>query len=282
MRALGVRRSFRLIIRQAQDRVRFADRRLALSWPFSLREAVSGCAPDRAVTFFCFAKRKSPKKRRPDGGGRPMADCSAVLGFWGLAPNSLRSLRSLRSDSRAKSVDEACCARGPKPLCSSTPPTGPKRNTVVASQLPYPHLASHRARAKRRVIMRCAASRIWCSGPRGWRRGAQGFGGARDSAHQQLTSRRLSERRERSEHSELGARPHTPSTAEQSAAGRPPPSGRLSFGSFSLAKQRKGTALSGAYPDAASRSEKKPHANAGTGTRTRGFDTSARTDERTP
>jgi len=35
----------------------------------------------------------------------------------------------------------------------------------------------------------------------------------------------------------------------------PPPSGRLSFGSFSLAKQRKGTALSGAHPDAASRSE---------------------------
>ena len=65
-----------------------------------------------------------------------MADCSAVLGLWGLAPNSLRGLRPLRSNSRAKSEDEACCARGPKALRSSTPPTGPKSNAVVASQHP--------------------------------------------------------------------------------------------------------------------------------------------------
>jgi hypothetical protein len=56
----------------------------------SLREAASGYAPDRAVTFFRFPERKSPKKGGPDGGGRPRADCSAVLGVWGLAPNSLR------------------------------------------------------------------------------------------------------------------------------------------------------------------------------------------------
>jgi len=247
MRALRVRRSFGLRCR-----------RLALSWPFSLREAASGYAPDRAVTFFRFPERKSPKKGGPDGDGRPEADCSAVLGVWGLAPNSLRGLWPLRSNSRAKSVDEACCARGPKPLRSSTPPTGPKGNTgrCFATSPSTPRFGS--ARAERRVIVRCEARRIWCSGPRGWRRGAQGFGAARDSAHQQLTSRRLFERRERSEQSELGARPQIPSTAEQSGVAGPSPSGRLSFGSFSLAKQRKGTALSGAHPDAASRSEQDP------------------------
>ena len=73
----------------------------------SLREAASGYAPDRAVTFFRFPERKSPKKGGPDGGGRPRADGSAVLGVWGLAQNSLRALWALRSNSRAKSVDEA-------------------------------------------------------------------------------------------------------------------------------------------------------------------------------
>ena len=81
-----------------------------------------------------------------------MADCSAVLGFWGLAPNSLRGLRPLRSNSRAKSVDEACCARGPKALCSSTPPTGPTSNAVVASQLPHhTSLRTGRERSKRHL-----------------------------------------------------------------------------------------------------------------------------------
>ena len=154
----------------------------------SLREAASGYAPDRAVTFFRFPERKSPKKGGPDGGGRPRADCSAVLGVWGLAQNSLRALRALRSDSRAKSVDEACCARGPKPLRSSTPPTGPKSNTVVASQLSLstPRFAS--ARSDRCSSRRCAARRIWCSSPPSDELSSAGLCGARVSAHQQLTS----------------------------------------------------------------------------------------------
>jgi len=69
---------------------------------------------------------------------------------------------------------------------------------------------------------------------------------------QHLTSHRLSERSERSE---LGATPQRPSTAEQSGAAGPPPSGRLFFGDFLLAKQKKVTRLSGRNPDAASRSE---------------------------
>ena len=86
---------------------------------------------------------------------------------------------------------------------------------------------------------------------------------------------RLFERSERSERSEFCARPQTPSTAEQSALGRPPPSGPPFFGDFLSGKRKfaqrgfahfaqrsyantKVTALSGAYPDAASRSEQPP------------------------
>ena len=53
-----------------------------------------------------------------------------------------------------------------------------------------------------------------------------------------------------------------PAKSEHRRAVGPGPNGeggRLSFGSFSLAKQRKGTALSGAHPDAASRSEQDSH-----------------------
>src|SRR5436853_3017480 len=61
-----------------------------------------------------------------------------------------------------------------------------------------------RARAKRRVLVRCEASRIWCSSPPSDELSSTGLCGARASALRQLTSRRLSERSERSERSEFG------------------------------------------------------------------------------
>ena len=100
----------------------------------------------------------------------------------------------------------------------------------------------------------CAANDRIALGPLQSRRAAQGFAGARDSAHQQLTSG-----------SRLNAAAAgrvvssaRPAKTEQRRAIGPRPTGdegRLSFGSFSLAKQRKGTRLSGRKPDAASRSE---------------------------
>ena len=80
-----------------------------------------------------------------------------------------------------------------------------------------------------------------------------GLCGARHSAHQELTSRRLFERSEHSERSEFGAAAKT----EQRRAVGPRPTGEwgaLLFGDFLLGKQEKVTALSGAHPDAASRS----------------------------
>jgi hypothetical protein len=52
--------------------------------------ALPGCAPGGAVTFFCFAKRKSPKKRR--------AEARAPAGFLALLASDGVGLNSLRSD----------------------------------------------------------------------------------------------------------------------------------------------------------------------------------------
>jgi len=131
------------------------------------------------------------------------------------------------------------------------------------------------AEAKRGVDGEVAKQRPNCSWAPWEASRSAGVWGRVRSTLRPLTSRRLSERSERSERSEFGARPQTPSTAEQSALGRPPPSGRLFFGGFLLAKQKfaqrgfahfaqrsyantKVTALSGAHPDAASRSEQPP------------------------
>jgi hypothetical protein len=212
----------------------------------SLRETASGCRPDSRVPFLCFAKEKEPKERRPDGGGRPVADCSAVLGVWGLAPNSLRGLWPLRSDSRAKSVDEACCARGPKPLRSSTPPTGPKSNAVVASQLPHPRLASHRAsEATRHRAMRSEPSLVFFSPSD--ELSSAGLCGARDSAHQELTSRRLSERSGRRPRSELGAAAKTEQRKAALAQRGPSRQGRF-LCPLSLSTQRKGVGRRAEHP----------------------------------
>jgi hypothetical protein len=74
------------------------------------------------------------------------------------------------------------------------------------------------------------------------------------STPRNLTSRRLSERSERSERSELGAAAN-PEQRRAVAPWATGERGRLSFGDFSLAKQRKVTRLSGRNPDAASPSE---------------------------
>ena len=126
---------------------------------FSLRGAASGCAPDRAVTFFCFAKRKSPKKRRPDGGGPARA--GLLCGARCLGPRAelavFTSFTALKQTSRSQWTKRAC-ARGPKPLRSSTPPTGPKSNTSLAARAFHPHLGADAQRGEwRRNRSMCAA-----------------------------------------------------------------------------------------------------------------------------
>ena len=76
----------------------------------------------RQATYFSLLRQREVGKRKatpmpapPACGGR----CPAVLEERAQAQNSPRSLRSLRSDSCAKSEHEARCARGPALLCSS-------------------------------------------------------------------------------------------------------------------------------------------------------------------
>jgi len=207
----------------------------------SLREAASGCAPDRAVPFLCFAKEKEPKERRPDGGGRPRADCSAVLGVWDLAQNSLRGLRPMRSDNRAKSVDEACLRTRPQtPVLLDATHGAQEQYGRLLRKLSPSHLASHRARGEADApSRRCEARRVWCLSPPSDELSSAGLCGARDSAHPELTSRRLSERSERSERSELGAAAKTEQRKAALAQRGPRRRGRF-LCPLSLSTQRKG------------------------------------------
>jgi hypothetical protein len=61
---------------------------LSSGFAFGLR-GMSGSAPDSAVTFFCFAKRKSPKKRRAECVAPSLRyGYAALLGLGGVRANS--------------------------------------------------------------------------------------------------------------------------------------------------------------------------------------------------
>jgi hypothetical protein len=126
-----------------------------------------------------------------------------------------------------------------------------------------PHCANFKP-MRSEAKMECSRSeRRIALGPLLSRRAAQGFAGARDSAPQHLTSgsclnaaaagRFVSSAR--------------PEKTEQRRAVGPRPTGEegaLLFGDFLLGKQEKVTALSGAHPDSASRSEQDHQRDSGT------------------
>ena len=71
-------------------------------------------SPGMRVTFFCFAKRKSPKKRRPPVCD-PFAERRGTPAAWrlrGAPQNSLRA-GALRSNNCGESVHEAWALRRP-------------------------------------------------------------------------------------------------------------------------------------------------------------------------
>jgi hypothetical protein len=145
----------------------------------------------RQPTYLFFA---SPKKSRQKKG-----DPTVAVGLW---PTALRCSR-FGASRRTRFAAFGRCAQtaarsqltkraahaAPNPCAPRRHPRGPKNNTVVCcANIPCPRLASHRARAKRRVIVRCAASRVWCSSAPSDELSSTGLCGARVSAHQQLTS----------------------------------------------------------------------------------------------
>jgi len=159
----------------------------------------AGSSPRQATSFLCFAKERRQRKATPMpaplacGEGFP-----AVREERAQAQNSLRSLRSLRSDSCAKSVHEARCARGLALLCSSAWHRG--KSKQPNSQQPnteQPRLT----RSRRFPAVGCsAAAPMRC-------REAQPAWAACVSTRLPSDSARLSERSERSERSEFRAGP---------------------------------------------------------------------------
>ena len=122
--------------------------------------------------------------------------------------NSLRSLRSLRSDTCDESVDEARCARRPQACASRRHTNRPRRAPPAARHGWWSSLGTPPASPQRRV-------RAGCSAPLE-RREAQGSW-PRAQRESRSDSSQVSERRERSERSELCDGATRPSIAGQSA-----------------------------------------------------------------
>ena len=132
----------------------------------------------------------------------------------GVAPqNSLRSLRSLHSNNRGESVDEARAARAPTPAlrCSSPPKSRPAGSPSREVHGRWCSLQTPPRWLQRRVRAGCGAPVR--------RRGAQGSW-PRAQRASTTDSSRLFERRERSERSELsdGPRDRAPQGSRRAAA----------------------------------------------------------------
>jgi len=147
------------------------DRSVSLSKPSSafcgscsLREAESGCAPDRAVTFFCFAKRKSPKKRRPDGGGSAVGRTSLRCSVFG-ASRRTRCVRFAHcaQTNVAKSVDEARLRARPQTPALLDASNGAQEQYVArcASIPSTPRCRCEARRVAKKSQYVCGLSKAW-------------------------------------------------------------------------------------------------------------------------
>ena len=151
---------------------------------FLLPAGASGCAPDRAVTFFCFAKRKSPKKRRPCspvGLGPTALRCSVFAARAELttrpAAAAFKQPREVRSTKRA-----ARAAR--KALRCSTAHQGAQEKARLRPRVTPRFASARRSRAHQADAQR---GRLVFVSPFGRAEQHRALRGAR-SAHQQLTS----------------------------------------------------------------------------------------------
>ena len=105
----------------------------------SLWRGRAGSRPGSRPTF---SREKVGKERPPEEAvpvGFAACDCSAVLASWGRAHNS--------PSAQTSGLDRRCAAATPKPLRSSTPPTGGTPCTRFASCC----RARHRSRDRRRA-----------------------------------------------------------------------------------------------------------------------------------
>jgi hypothetical protein len=145
--------------------------------------------------------RQAAPARRADGGGRhcvPTALRCSALGSW--RPTRCAPCGRYAQTDGAESVHEARSrAPTPAPALLAATHSAPGRG-----RLPRPGPSGG---ASPSSVVRPGRAR-GRGGARGGRRGAQGVRPARDSAPRELTRRRLSERSDRRERSELGGGPH--------------------------------------------------------------------------
>jgi hypothetical protein len=138
--------------------------------------------------------------------------CGARPGV--VSPNSLRSLRSLRSD-RRRQVRLRSALRAPTPvLRSSSPHKSPPANTACREIHGYALSRNATTVVAKPRAGRCGRA---CEAPR-----SAGLVAARASALRCLTSPRLFERSERSERSEFAAGHETEHRRAVGPQGRPP------------------------------------------------------------
>ena len=125
-------------------------------------------SPGLRVTFFCFAKRKSPKKRRP-----PVCDPLALLrgdlrrGGCGVRRGTRYAPLALRSDNHGESVDDAgvSCGTRPHPL-----PCASRHAQKGVGKPGHPHgpsLRSARGECAGATAARCADGAKRSDGPCG-------------------------------------------------------------------------------------------------------------------
>jgi hypothetical protein len=163
----------------------------------------TGLGPMLSFADDRFVRRSARRGRRHPTGAHAVAVCASLRLHCGARsevarPNSLRSLRSLRSDNRRESVLEARCARRPRPCAPRRHRNRPRR-VPPAAQAPLAFFAEARDVSAKACPGRLrSASEAPSSAGRVAR--------AR-SALRQLTCRRLFERSERSERSEFGDGP---------------------------------------------------------------------------
>ena len=168
-----------------------------------MRERWAGLGPLQSSAGDRLVRRSARRGRRHPAEAHAVAVCASLRLHCGARsevarPNSLRSLRSLRSDNRRGSVLDARCARRPRPCAPRRHRNRPRR-VPPAAQAPVVFVAEARD-----------VSAKACPG--GLRSASEapssaGLVARARSALRQLTCRRLFERSERSERSEFGDGP---------------------------------------------------------------------------
>jgi len=203
-----------------------------------------------AAHLLSFASPKESRQRKGDPTGRvPALRCGqpAMLAPGAVLRNSLRSLRSLRSNNRSKSDHDAwaCCAAHARPTpCASRhgqrgvePQYGPSLRSAPTTAKPGAERSDGPCGFPTPLRLRL-------------RRGACGVARAAQHARASLTdSPRLFERSERSERSEFCGAPRKRCDAglPRSEAQGSQTWGRLSLVPF-FGEAKKGTAPPGAHP----------------------------------